>query len=143
VPLRLWGAPLTTTVTTTAPQPAICHAILEANIGKPRITLAAMSIVITVATERNAELERLDDADDHLGRLLLQGNPGGLLGGIDPFGDAMFNRLQIPALHKELVAQLSRPERAPGEHAFLEQVADLAQRASDRGPHIHLWFRGD
>ncbi len=102
-----------------------------------------MSIVITVATERNGELERLDDEDDHLGRLLLQGKPGGLLSGIDPFGDAMFNRLQTPALHKELEAQLSRPEREPGEHAFLVQVADLAKRAYDRGPHIYLWFRGD
>ncbi len=102
-----------------------------------------MSMVVTVETERNERIESLIDEDGHLGRLVSELTSPALLGGIDPYGNAMFNWRQLPNLRAALESQLVRPEYAPGEHLFLKQVAALAQLAEENGPHVYLWFRGD
>jgi len=84
-----------------------------------------VSIVVTVETERNERIDELVDEDGHLGRLVAELMPPALLGGIDPYGNAMFNWRQLPSLRAELESQLARPEHAPGEHAFLRRVAAL------------------
>src|SRR5438067_3244001 len=92
-----------------------------------------VSIVVTVETERNERIDELVDEDGHLGRLVAELMPPALLGGIDPYGNAMFNWRQLPSLRAELESQLARPEHAPGEHAFLRRVAALAQLAEATG----------
>jgi len=102
-----------------------------------------MSLVVTVETERQERLKSLVDNDGHLARLALELESKGLIGSIDPFGLTMINRLQIDTFLRELDAQLSRPERSPGEHEFIRQVVGLARMCEQEGPHLYLWFRGD
>ena len=102
-----------------------------------------MSIDVTVETERHEELKSLVDNDGHLARLALELESTGLIGSIDPFGQTMFNGLQVGTLRRELEVQLGGLERAPGEHEFLRQVAALARMCEDQGPHLYLWFHGD
>ena len=102
-----------------------------------------MSIVVAIETERHREVKALVDEDGHLARIAARLRPSTLLGAIDPYGQTMFNRLQIPIIRDEIAAQIASPEGSPGEHEFLRQVAALAQQAEKDGPHLYLSFHGD
>lgn len=60
---------------------------------------------------------------------------------IDPYGDAVFNRAQLPILIDELRAVL-RDEQDPRTRAHLEEVIALAARAAGE-VHTYLKFIGD
>ncbi|WP_370105678.1 hypothetical protein [Streptacidiphilus sp. BW17] len=60
-----------------------------------------------------------------------------LLGGLDPYGDAVFNQRQIPVLLREL-DQL--PDQCQGQ--WVDEVRALG-RAVLQKPHRFLWFIGD
>jgi hypothetical protein len=59
---------------------------------------------------------------------------------IDPYGDAVFNGLQVKVLIDEL--QRVRPTVSVEAQAFLDEVARLAHQASAE-PHVYLKFIGD
>jgi hypothetical protein len=60
---------------------------------------------------------------------------------LDPHGDTVFNRLQLPVLAQELdVLAAATKDRAVRDH--LSAVAELARRAAGE-IHTYLWFIGD
>ncbi len=61
-----------------------------------------------------------------------------MLGALDPYGDAVFNHRQIPALLREL-DQLP-PERAGTWPAEVRALCELALREQ---PHHYILFIGD
>ncbi|MFF4693924.1 hypothetical protein [Streptomyces sp. NPDC001307] len=60
-----------------------------------------------------------------------------MLGGLDPYGDAIFNGRQVPMLMEEL-------ERLPDERRaeWVEEVHALCVTVL-KAPHRYLWFIGD
>lgn len=60
---------------------------------------------------------------------------------IDPYGDAVFNHLQVPVLVEELEASIV-PETKPDTAAHVRSVvAFLRERLGDRD--VYAWFIGD
>jgi hypothetical protein len=102
-----------------------------------------MSLVVTVETERGLRVAQMVDEGDYLRRLALQRESTGVIGTIDPFGQTMFNRLQLPQLIFEIDTLLSEPEPQTGNHSFLRELAAFAKLCVDKGPHHYLWFHGD
>ncbi|MFJ9823008.1 hypothetical protein ACIRSU_01380 [Streptomyces sp. NPDC101160] len=62
-----------------------------------------------------------------------------LLASIDPYGDTVFNYLQVRRLLNELATY--RPTQPPSEE-FLGDLRELCDVALS-GPHRFLWFIGD
>ena len=60
---------------------------------------------------------------------------------VQPWGDAVFNQLQIPVLLSELRGELRNP-LAPEVRAQLEKVAGLVERAVGQS-HVYVKFIGD
>jgi hypothetical protein len=78
------------------------------------------------------------EAGAHLGQVLAAAGPGGLLSGIHPYGDTMFNIVQLQKLEKELDALAGvNPDLRPDVDA-LKQIFEKVAR--DRG---YLWLSGD
>lgn len=60
---------------------------------------------------------------------------------IDPYGDAIFNRLQIPVLIHELEVRKSAVENS-ATRAHLDEVLSLLKPAEGE-VHTYMWFIGD
>jgi len=60
---------------------------------------------------------------------------------IDPYGDTIFNRLQIPVFIEELNCLAGTAETKEEKH-FLKELLKLAQKCRDE-PHFYLRFIGD
>ena len=60
---------------------------------------------------------------------------------IDPYGDTVFNKLQIPALLNELDGVLHEMDN-PGEQQWLLDLRALAERCGG-GTHLYLKLIGD
>ena len=60
-----------------------------------------------------------------------------MLWALDPYGDAVFNKRQVPLLSAEL-------DRLPASCAgdWVSQARRLCQ-VVERGTHLYLWFIGD
>jgi hypothetical protein len=65
-----------------------------------------------------------------------------LLPTVDPYGDTMFNRLQVPTLILELERAESIPGLPPASVQLAREVIELGNTIADE-PHAYLWFRGD
>lgn len=100
-----------------------------------------MAMTIVLQDERGTRIERVDDPTNALASCLLgAGMQCGCLRYIDPYGDTVFNRLQLEDVLRELEA-LSATAPTEG-HALLDQVAGLARRGLAE-PHRYLKFIGD
>jgi hypothetical protein len=70
-----------------------------------------------------------------------------LLSGIDPYGDTIFNYLQLPRLIEELERRLNADDPDtidPGLHRrSVGKVLDLARECLDAGDRPYLVFLGD
>lgn len=60
---------------------------------------------------------------------------------IDPYGDTIFNRLQIPVLIKEL-NRIAGTAKTKEDKQFLKELLKLAEQCRDE-PHLYLRFIGD
>ena len=65
-----------------------------------------------------------------------------LLSGIDPYGDTIFNCLQLPRFIKELERRFETMDAGP-ERRRVGSVLDLARECLDASPHTYLVFVGD
>lgn len=59
---------------------------------------------------------------------------------IDPYGDTMFNRLQVPLLVRDI--DLMKSYASNDQLLVLDEVKKLAERVSGE-PHLYLKFVGD
>ena len=99
-----------------------------------------MGIDVNLQDERGAVIESLHDEKSLLNKLLPRENHS-LLSGIDPYGDTIFNQLQMDQFLSEL-NELKKREMAPDQAKHLEKIETLALRCQ-RGVHLHLKFIGD
>lgn len=99
-----------------------------------------MAFDIVLQKESGLVVGSIGDDRNLLHRLLTP-SEATILGGIDWYGDTVFNRQQmkqfIPAWH-ELLAGTTNVE----EREFLLKVADFAERCAN-GIHLYLKFIGD
>jgi len=100
-----------------------------------------MGISILLRTESLEVLARVDDERNILHRLLPEEGSGSLLAGIDWYGDAVFNRLQMDQFLSEWEA-LSRKTSDPEDVALIDGIKQLALRCQSE-PHLYLSFIGD
>ena len=94
-------------------------------------------------TDENGEV--LESFDGYLGiGALVDAAPkdSRCLSFIDPYGDTVFNALQLPVLKAELLAVVAGIAPTP-ERAVLARLADFVDVAMSRQPHAYLKFVGD
>jgi hypothetical protein len=65
-----------------------------------------------------------------------------LLSGIDPYGDTVFNSLQLPRLIKELERRFEAMESGLSRQR-VGKVLGVARECQDAPPHTYLVFVGD
>ncbi|MHC4253429.1 MAG: hypothetical protein ACYS9X_30295 [Planctomycetota bacterium] len=99
-----------------------------------------MGIDLHWIDEDGSALEQVPDTRNALYRSLASADVSNTvcLRSIDPYGDTVFNQLQIPVLVKELKAL--RDQRGP--QSGLQTFIDLAQRSVGE-VHTYLKFHGD
>jgi hypothetical protein len=64
-----------------------------------------------------------------------------MLKDVDPYGDTVFNALQMPALLTDL-DRLTALDLAPIERRGLDRLRVMAERCRDE-VHLYIWFIGD
>jgi hypothetical protein len=99
-------------------------------------------LLVQIETETGVMVADAVDVRDVLVSLAEQKEVGQLAVAhvIDPLGNTVFNRLQIPLLLQDIEALSSGA--SPKELGVLERIADLATRAlAER--HLYLKFYGD
>jgi len=94
-------------------------------------------------TEDGEEVERLTDSEGVLNRLIpsLEDEAFQCWRFIDPYGDTVFNRLQMPQFLAELSVIRDKAADAT-ERRVLDVLERLAKRCHDE-VHLYLSFRGD
>lgn len=102
-----------------------------------------MGLCITLEGENGEVVEALPDEKNLLRNLLRSGSgqPHDLLGYVDPYGNTIFNRLQM----KQFLAEwdhVAERARTAEEKALVAGVKALAQRC-EAGVHLYLKFIGD
>lgn len=99
-----------------------------------------MGIDVSLEDERGEVLERVDDAGNDFAHFLAAADLSktACLRFVDPYGDAVYNQLQLPVL----VAELETLARRPGTPVLLARVIDLARRSAGQ-VHTYLRFCGD
>lgn len=65
-----------------------------------------------------------------------------LLAGVDPIGNTMFNRFQMPLVKLEVEHILTWDDLTDEQRLGLQGVAELCDFAGARN-HKYLWFQGD
>ena len=103
-----------------------------------------MGLEIQLQGEFGNQIEGIADPKDHLARLLPpyeQSASYPLLASIDPYGDTVFNRLQIPRFLSEWAEVVSKARRQE-EQWLVSEIDRLARRCSDE-VHTYLKFIGD
>ena len=101
-----------------------------------------MGLLIRLEDESGKSLEDLPDWDNVLSRVLPWGDQSfHCLRYVDPYGNAIFNRLQMDELMQEL-KRIRGVAQTELEREFIDAVERLAQRCKDR-LHLYLRFRGD
>ncbi len=101
-----------------------------------------MPTLVRVENENGDEVESFEDLGDVVTSLAGRAGEGVLVlaQSIDPWGNTVFNRLQMPSLLKDLDAL--REGASSEEQAALMEVEKLARRAMER-IHHYLKFYGD
>ena len=102
-----------------------------------------MGLEIVLQTESGAKVDSVADPKNYLGKLLPQiddeSHP--LLGGIDPYGDTVFNGIQIRRFLLEWEAVSSNAVTTE-ERELVSKIEDLALRCRDE-VHLYIRFVGD
>jgi hypothetical protein len=103
-----------------------------------------MGLGIELQDEFSGRIESIEDHTNLLGDLLPSFGVTGaypILAGIDPHGDTVFNRLQIPRFLSEWVDVVSKA-RTQKEQELVSEIERLACRCSAE-VHTYLKFIGD
>ncbi|MEZ0224407.1 MAG: hypothetical protein ACAH83_07640 [Alphaproteobacteria bacterium] len=103
-----------------------------------------MGINLNLETERGEVLQSLLDPEGTMARLLspyCNINVYPMLGSIDPYGDTVFNRIQMGLFLGEWSKVLAK-NLSPEERVVADQIEKLAQRCRDE-VHLYLKFIGD
>jgi hypothetical protein len=102
-----------------------------------------MGLEIVLQTESGAKIGSVADPKNYLGKLLPQiddeSHP--LLGGIDPYGDTVFNGIQIRRFLLEWEAVSSNAVTTE-ERELVSKIEELALRCRDE-VHLYIRFVGD
>jgi len=102
-----------------------------------------MGLEIVLQTESGAKVDSVADPKNYLGKLLPQiddeSHP--LLGGIDPYGDTVFNGIQIRRFLLEWEAVSSNAVTTE-ERELVSKIEELALRCRDE-VHLYIRFVGD
>jgi hypothetical protein len=102
-----------------------------------------MGLEIVLQTESGAKVDSVADPKNYLGKLLPQiddeSHP--LLGGIDPYGDTVFNGIQIRRFLLEWEAVSSNAVTTE-ERELVSKIEQLALRCRDE-VHLYIRFVGD
>jgi hypothetical protein len=102
-----------------------------------------MGLEIVLQTESGAKIDSVADPKNYLGKLLSQiddeNHP--LLGGIDPYGDTVFNGIQIRRFLLEWEAVSSNAVTTE-ERELVSKIEELALRCRDE-VHLYIRFVGD
>ncbi|MEX8505757.1 hypothetical protein [Leptothrix ochracea] len=98
-----------------------------------------MGIELVWQEENGKELARLSDPSSLLGKFLPDESDFGFvcLRFVDPYGDTIFNTLQIPVVLQELQARLAIP-LSPLVEEHLRKAIALVENAEN---HIHTYLR--
>jgi hypothetical protein len=104
-------------------------------------------IRVELRTERGEVIRNLADpsggtfdAAGDFDRLLT--NADGLMRGVDPYGDTVFNRIQADDLVNEVDRLATANDATPMERRGLARLRVMAERCRD-SVHLYLWFIGD
>src|SRR5262245_35099730 len=102
-----------------------------------------MGYIIVLQDEKGKAIETAIDSLNCLDRLLplLDDSTSRCLKYVDPYGDTIFNRMQMPDVLSELEGILNRCESSK-EVEFVNAVKGLALLCK-KLPHLYLKFRGD
>jgi hypothetical protein len=102
-----------------------------------------MGLGVELQDEQGETLDSTSDPKNLLGRLLPphddQACP--FLASIDPYGDTVFNRLQMDRFLSEWVGVAAKVQTSE-ERALVSVIAALARRCRDE-VHLYLKFIGD
>lgn len=110
--------------------------------------ISVVPIVAIVRTESATQIRQLvdptDGTFDAAGDFdrLIPGYATGLLAGVDPYADTVFNAVQAPAVAREAEQLLLREDLTAIERRGLLRLAVLAEYVS-AAAHCYLWFIGD
>jgi hypothetical protein len=104
-------------------------------------------IRVELRTERGEIVRNLSDpsggtfdAAGDFDRLLT--NADGLLRGVDPYGDTVFNGIQAVELVAEIERLGTADDATPVERRGLDRLRVMAEQCRD-SVHLYVWFIGD
>jgi hypothetical protein len=102
-----------------------------------------MGLGIELQDERGERLESVADPKNLLGLLLPPNDDDShpMLASIDPYGDTVFNRMQIKRFIREW-AVVSAKAQTSVEHSLVAAIETMALRCHDE-VHLYLKFIGD
>jgi hypothetical protein len=102
-----------------------------------------MGLEIVLQTELGARVDSVADPKNYLAKLLpeIDGEKYPLLGGIDPYGDTVFNGLQMRRFLMER-ADVSAKASISQERDLVAKIDELARRCRDE-VHLYIRFVGD
>ena len=104
-----------------------------------------MGVDVVLETERGDRIDVVADPGGVIARVagVAHGDAGfRLLGYIDPYGDAVFNALQLDDLLNDL-ERVSAEAWTADERVVMERVKALVWRCKDAQPHVYIRFIGD
>ena len=102
-----------------------------------------MGINIYLEEEKGKMLDSVVDESQAFAHFIRKTKfPGTLcLQFIDPYGNTIFNRPQLPFLEIEL-RELSETITVPALHEIIQRIVDLVVKARNE-MHVYITFRGD
>jgi hypothetical protein len=101
-----------------------------------------MGVVVQLVDERGNVLAGASDPHDLVDRVVGRGNEElRVLRWVDPYGDTVFNQLQIPALLEDWMHVRGSVTGDRDEETW-QRVRELAEQCA-RETHVYLRFTGD
>ena len=101
-----------------------------------------MAIKVILQSIDGNKQDQVGDPDYCLALVWPSGDPSfPLLQYIDPYGNTVFNGLQMPEVQKEL-KRLIGMASSDDQRNILQRICELAAKCQER-PHMFLRFRGD
>ena len=102
-----------------------------------------MGVNVYLEIEGGKQIVTLLDPHGIICRLLPMGDEHfALLRYVDPYGDTVFNRLQMEQILKELEQLKKSRGRSAEEMEYIRQLEDMARQCQSE-PHLYLKFYGD
>ena len=103
----------------------------------------AMGLEIVLQTELGTRVDAVADPKNYLGKLLpeIDEEKCPILGGIDPYGDTVFNGIQMRRFLLEWV-EVSAKAGTDEERELVSKIEELARRCRDE-IHLYITFVGD